>query len=900
MPDFRAYVRANLPPLGLGPEREAEIAEELSQQLEEHYERARTEGGSDEQAWERIRQQVPSWEKLAGEIRAVEKPAPKLTTKPPVAQPVPNGKSRLVADFFDDVRFGLRLLVKSPGFSVPALLTLALAIGVNATLFGVVRKVLIEPLPFPDADRIVTLWEHNTNDGIERDDVPPANFLDWVERQQVFESIAASNPFSYDYLSDGEPEKFVSAMVTEGFFDILGVPPLLGRTFVAQDHRPGRGDVAVLTHGFWRSRFGADPSIIGRVLVLSGKPFTVVGVLPPEFELRLHQPRRFMFTPQVPAEYWKNHRRSTYLKVVARLKPGVTLAQAQANMDAIAQQLAEELPQTNTGVGVSVVPLREHLVGAVEPVLLILMAAAGLVLLIASTNVANLTLARGMQRQRELAVRLALGSGRGRLTRQLLTESGVLACAGCLLGLLFSFANLRLFLGLVPAEVPRLSEAAVDGWVLAFGAAVTLLTVIIVGAVPAFHALRVNPHSQLREGVRASGGPTAMRARRFLLVTQVCLAVVLLVGAGLLLRSLDRLLRVEPGYTTERVVFLQQYVYREYHTDEQQSAYVSAALDSLNAVPGVRSAAAAVAVPLVSDYSTVSYPVLTDDQAPAPNLSEASAYWNVVSERYFETWGIPLIRGRVFNASDSRQSERVVVINEAMARRFWPGRDPLGDMVSLGSQPTVFRVIGIVGNVRHRTLLDEPRPEFYQAFAQHPSGAVSFLVRTDHESAGLIPALTETLWKLNDRIPFYQIETIEGLLAGSLAGRRFQTIILSAMALLALVLAAVGIYGVISFAAISRTKEVGIRMALGATAGAVVRMFIREGAWITAAGIAVGAPLAFALTLLLRSQLYEISPADPLTYGAIGLLLLGVAVCASFFPAFRAARADPVGSLRTE
>jgi putative ABC transport system permease protein len=810
----------------------------------------------------------------------------------------------------NDLRYAIRQLIKNPGFTAVVVLTLALGIGANTAIFSAVHKVLLERLPFPEPERIVTVWENNSKDGIERDDVSPANFLDWRDRNQVFEEMATSNPYSFDFTGVGDPEKLYSALVSKGFFNILQVKPLYGRYFTDEEYEPGRNHTVVMSYGLWQRRFGADPAVIGRVLTLNGAPYTVVGILPPEFELRLHSPDRELLAPQVIDEGWRLRRRATYLKVLARLKASVSLEQAQAAMDIVARQLAEEHPRENTGIGIKVVLFNDHLVGSVRLALLTLLGAASLVLLIACANVANLLLARGIQRQPEFAVRRAVGAGTKRLIIQLLTEGTVLAVAGGAAGLLLAYWGLQLILGVSPADIPRLAGVRLNGTVLAFAVGITSVTTLLFGLAPAIQLLRGDLHDRLKESGRsATTGRAGLRTRGVVVVVEVAMAVVLLIGSGLLLRSFATVLRSKPGFETHRMVTLQQFIWRKYPNPEQRLNYVREVLDRFRNVPGVLTAAVTTSLPLVESSSNSSYPVTPEGQAELPAGQEPTAYHTVVTPEYFAALGIPLVRGQSFTDFDHADARQVVLINEAMARKFWQSADPVGKKMvvhfrrgggrSTGG-PTTFEVAGVVGNVRHQSLVDEPRPEFFQPFAQNPSGSIILVVRTKMESAKLLPILKDTVWAVDRSLPFYQTATIEGLVAESLAEQRFQTTLLALFACLALLLAAVGLYGVINFATAQRTHEFGIRIAFGAQPRDLLALVLRQGLLLASAGVVMGIGGALATTQLLRGLLYQVSPLDPLTYGAIGALLLLVAAAACLVPALRATRVDPLVALRHE
>jgi putative ABC transport system permease protein len=800
---------------------------------------------------------------------------------------------------WQDLRYGARMLLKQPGFTLIAVFTLALGIGATTAIFSVVNAVLIRALPYRDADRIMTLWQRNTQSGAKEDGASPANFLDWQSRSQSFTEMAAAEPYSLNLTGQDEPEAFRAWLVTEGFFQILGVGALHGRTFAPEEYKAGNARVVVISHGLWRRRFGGDPHLIGRTLRFSGQQYTVVGVLPPEFEFPTG---REMWAPRVITERDRMMRGGGYIPVVARLKPGVTPAEAQQEMDAVAAALAQEFPQANRERGVAVVPLAEQLTGRVRPALVVLAGAVGLLLLIACANVASLLLARGAEREREFAVRAALGAARGRLVRQLLTESLLLALAGGLGGILLAGWACGAMLALIPGGLPRAGEVGVDGRVLAFAVAVSALTALIFGLAPALKFSRPDPNKSLKEGGRGASGPARQRLRQALVVSEVALALVLLVGAGLLVRSFARLLEVNPGFSTERALALEVHAWGVARTPEQRADFFEQTIDRIAALPGVRAAGAVSALPF---HESAIDPTITftveGRPVPAPG-QEPTAYLTVATADYFNALDIPLRRGRFFTRFDRRDSAPVALVNETMARRYWPGEDPVGRKItaSLFGQLINCEIVGVVGDVRHTGLDSEPRPELFRPHLQSAYGSMTYVVRTVGDPLQLLPAVKREVWAVNKNLPFTSTATVAELVSRTLAARRFTLVLLGSFAALALALAAVGLYGLMSFTTRQRTHEIGVRMALGARGRDITRLVVSEGLLLALAGVAVGAAGAWALTRFLGGLLFGVSATDPLVFAALSLLLLAVALVACFVPAWRATRVDPMAALRYE
>ena len=808
---------------------------------------------------------------------------------------------------WQDVRYSTRMLLKHPAFTLIAVITLALGIGANAAIFSIINSVLLRSLPYEDPDRIVTLWENNTKESLPRDDVSPANFLDWRERQQVFSEIAFANPNSLDYSGGEEPEVIRAAMVSKGFFQVFGVGALYGRTFLPEEYEAGKNQVVMLSHGVWQRRFGGDKNIIGKALTLDGAPTTVVGVMPPTFRLHLFDREEEMWSPQVPSDAMKQQRKATYLKVVARLKPNVSLAQAQSDLDNIAAQLAQENPNTNQGLGVAAISLPEHLKGKWRRALVILFAAVGLVLLIACANVANLSLARGCQREREFSIRAAIGAGRARIVRQLLIESLLLAALGCGGGLLLAIWGVDFIVAFNPGDIPRIDQVRLDGLTLAFVAIIGFLTTLIFGLAPALQLSKPDLQSCLKEtGQTITASKARHRLRNTLVVTQIALAFVLLVGAGLVLRSFVSLLRVDPGFAADKVVAIQAFIWDRYNKPEQRQAYTKETLEKIESLPGVEAAGVTTAIPLLESSQTSSLPFAVEGRPPEQTGQEPVAQFTIASPNYFSAIGARLLKGRLFNQFDDKDSTRVALINDTMAKRNWPGEDPVGAKFTLkrGGRDarggTTLEVVGVVSDQRQDGLEKTPREEFFVPYAQSPSGSTIFVVRTRSDPNALLQALKARIWESNSTQPFYAVTTMDQLVSNSLKARRFNLMLLGALAVLALTLASVGIYGVISFTTGQRTHEIGVRMALGAQTRDILRLVVGEGMALTLLGIGIGAVASFAVMRSLSSLLFNISPTDPLTFVFIAVLLAGVALLACLFPARRATKVDPLVALRYE
>lgn len=801
-----------------------------------------------------------------------------------------------------DLRYALRQLIRRPLFTVVAVITLALGIGATTTIFSVVDHLILRDLSFPDPDRVVTVWQDNRRENLPLDDVAPANFLDWKERNRVFEAIGAAEPYSVDLTGpDFQPEVIFAANVTEGFFEALGVAPARGRLLQSQDFREESGRVAVMGHGLWQQRFGGDPDIVGRALTLDGDPYVIVGILPQDFDLGLMYSvqRRELWLPRVLQGWEEGARSSSWWSVVARVKPGTSLAQAQADMDRVAANLATEYPVTNDEVGVTVVPLHEHLVGNARPTLLILLGAVAIVLLIACANVAHLQLARGTERVDEFAVRAALGGERSRLIRQLLTESLVLALLGTVAGLAVAYWGVDVVKVLSPGDIPRMDAVSVDVRILVFAVGIAVFTAVIFGLAPALQFSSPRLLEALKEG-RIGAGKSRARVRGGLIMAETALALTLLIGAGLLIRSFMAILAVDPGFRTENVIAAQVFYYEDGHTAQDRIEFFRETVERIETLPAVRTAGAVSAAPFLAANIDIRQSfVVTAEPTPRAG-EEPQGYISVTTPRYFETMGIPLLRGRVFTDFDRSDAPGVAVINETLRRRYWPSEDPVGKSIRIGTAQQSREIVGVVGDVRHTGLDEDPRPEIFVPHAQAGSGSMTYFVRTSGDPAAVLQDVQQVVWDLAPLQTFYQTGTVNGLISRTLTGRRFSLLLLNIFAAIALLMAAVGIYGVMSFSVTQRTHEVGIRMALGADRDDVVRMVVGEGMKLAAAGVALGLVVAAFGTQVLSSLLFGIPPRDSVAFVLAVLVLVIGALIASYVPARRATRVDPMEALRYE
>ena len=809
----------------------------------------------------------------------------------------------MLADLLHDLRYAARIQLKNPAFTIVAVIALALGIGANTAIFSVVNTVLLRPLPYKDPDRLVMVWEDATKAGFPRDVPTNANFIDWRDQNQVFEGMAAIADESFNLTGAGDPERLEGRRVSANLFPMLGVEPQIGRVFSAAEDQPGSQRVVLLSYGLWQRRFGGDPSIVGKPLTLNGESHTVVGVMPARFQFPTSDDQAWVpiaFTPQQAAS-----RNRHYLQVIARLKPGVTLAQAQTEMSTIATRLEQQYPQSNADLGATVTSLHEHLVGDIKPALLILLGAVGLVLLIACANVANLLLARAAVRQKEIAVRIALGARRLRLVRQFLTESVLLSTLGGIVGLAIAFTGLVLLRTFIPENISQAREISIDLKVLGFTLFVSVLTGVIFGLAPAIQAVRFNQSETLKEGGRdAATGGSGKRLRSVLVMAEVAISLVLLIGAGLLINSFLRLRNVDPGFRADNLLTMKIVLPEPKYEDfERRQAFYTDLVQRVESIAGVRSAAVTTNLPLYRQGNSIT--VRIEGRPEPPPGQEQVVVTRIISPGYFDTMTIPLLSGRKLNDQDVATSRNAsAVISETMARRFWPNEDPVGKRLAAGrvtSDEDWINVVGVVKDVRQFELTAEPRPQMYLSYRQAGFFAPrDLVVKTDIEPTSMAATVRNAVWEIDKDQPVSDIRTMEAILADSIARQRFSMLLLAIFAGVALILAAVGIYGVMSYSVAQRTHEIGIRMALGAQTGAVLKLAVGYGMKLVIVGIVVGLIAAFALTRLMSTLLFGVTATDPTTFTLISLLLVGVSALASYIPARRATKVDPIIALRYE
>src|SRR5262245_6298230 len=813
---------------------------------------------------------------------------------------------RFIGTLIQDLRYGARMLRRSPGFTFVAVLTLTLGIGANTAIFSVVNGVLLSPLPYFEPERLVMVWADDpimqAQTGLPDFPVTVADFVDWRNQNQGFEHMAAMEGWGMNLTDGGEPESVVGLRASASLFPLLGASLAVGRAFLPEEDRAGAERVVVLSHGLWQRRYGADPKLIGQKMTLDNETYTVIGVTAPDFQFprRGEIPSYFhvttkpdLYLPTAFTPEQMNNRSEARRAVIARLQPVVSLGQASAEMNAIARRLTEQYPQTNTDKGVRLAPLHQQVVGKARTALLALLGAAGFVLLIACANVANLLLARAAGRQKEMAIRAALGASRGRVMRQLLSESLLLAFAGGAAGLLSAVWGVKLLLAIAPDNLPRAYDIRLDTRVAGFTLLVSLLTGIVFGLLPALQASKLDLGVTLKEGGRDAAGLLRRRLRGFLIVTEVALAFVLLIGAGLLIRSFARLTEVDPGFDPQGVLMMNVWPQPPKYTNSQANAFHHQTLELVRALPGVEAAAMVHPAPLSGESRATSFGI---EGRPSPKEEQFDAGLRIVSPEFFKTFRVPLVDGRLIAESDDAEAPPVVVVNESLVRLYFANENPLGKRIVMSGE--THAIAGVVGDVKHSALDEEAKAELYLPMAQSTRRHMTLAVRASGDPLQIVAAVRGQIRAVDTEMPIFNLQMMERLIDKSVAPRRFNMLLLGAFALVGLALAAVGLYGVMSYTVTQRTHEIGVRMAMGAQTGDVLRQIIGEGMKLALIGALLGLGGALALTRLLKTLLFGVSAIDPPTFIAIAALLIMMALLACWIPARRATKVDPLLALR--
>ena len=797
-----------------------------------------------------------------------------------------------------DFRYGLRTLARRPAFTVVAVITLALGIGANTAIFSVVYGVLLRPLDYPAPDQLVAFRESNP---LRQPDsqIAPGNFLEWQRQNTVFSDVVAYRTVSYNLTGDGVPERLLASRVSAKTLKTLGAQLILGRDFLDEEDQAGRDKVVIIGEGLWRRRFGSQTNIIGKTLKLSGEDHTVVGVVANDFRLP-DQRERELWTPIAFKESERNLHHARYVEAIGRLKPGVSLDQAQSEMTAIAGRLTQEHPEANAGWTVRVTPVLDFAVGDAGTTLWLLFSAVGLVLLIACANVTNLLLARAASRQKEIAIRVALGAGRRRIIRQLATESLLLAFLGALAGWPLAVWGLKALLAIAPADLPRLAAITIDNRALLFTLAITVLTALLFGLVPALQLARTSANDTLKAG--GTGGDRTTGSNRLgslLIAAEVALALILLVGGGLLLRTIQQLHRVNPGFDDRNVLAVTLQLPDRKYSDSKQVALFSQTLEQqISALPEVQATGVARILPIIHELSTGFY---VEGKAREPDNQLPQTSYSAVSPSYFAALKIPLVAGRAFDDRDDQAAPRVAIVSAAMAQRFFPGESPIGKRINVVTGPESFReIVGVVADVKQKGLTRETTPHVYEPFSQAPDHFLTLLVRSSHDAAALVPTIRSKVFALDPELPLQRVSTLDTVLSNSIRQQRFASVVLSVFAVVALVLALAGLYGVISYSVAQRTRELGIRVALGAQISDVLRLVLKQGMAYVLLGEVVGILSGLALTRLLSGLLFGVTPTDALTFFTVAISLFLVALAACYVPARRATKVDPLKALRYE
>jgi putative ABC transport system permease protein len=896
MPEWKNQIRRRLAGLKLEPAREAAIVEELAQHLEDCYEALLARGETPAEAERLTLAELSDGELLARELRRSERQVP----QEPIVLGTSRGKS-MIADLWQDLRYGSRMLLKSKGFTAIAVLSLALGIGANTAIFSLVNAVMLRPLPYKEPERLVKIWAKEFKTGRDQLSVWAADLADWKRQNQSFEDMAAAHYAVFRLAGEDGTEQIFSGVASANLFPLLGVEAAIGRTFSPEEEQPGHHKVVLISHGLWQSRFGSDPNLSGKTVRVDGESHTVVGILPPGFkfhflrEIQIWKPLVLDTKALTHRHAWPN------VQVIARLKPNIALPQARAEMETITGRLAREYPSTNAGFGARVTPFHEEVTGHTHQTLLILVAAVGFVLLIACANVTSLLLSRAIEREKEVAVRLVLGAGRRRVIQQLLVESLLLSSLGGTLGLLLTAWGVSALVPLIPFNVPRADEVSLDSRVLGFTLVVSMLTGVLFGLAPALQASKPNLNEALKESDRGRVAARRSLLRNCLVVAQVALTLVLLAGAGLMANSFIRLRRLDPGFTTERLLTMNiRLSLSMYAQDHQWAVFFQQLTERVRGLPGVEDATATSTLALSA--SDILQPFSIEGRPPSPG-EKPMASFSAIDHEYFRVMGISLTKGRYFDFQDRPGTMPVAIINEHLARRYWPDEDALGKRLIVKryrDTDELLTIVGVVRDVKQARLEAEPEPHLYRPHLQKPWAKMYLIVRAADDPLSLAKPVRDVVRSFNKDQPVSEVATMEQLRSRWLVQPRFYLLLLGIFAAVAITLSAVGIYGVVSYSVTQRTREIGVRMALGAQPREVLRLVVGQGMKLAFIGASIGLAAAYALTRLMSELLFGVKAHDPATFVLITLMLAAVTLIACYIPARRATKVDPMVALRYE
>lgn len=897
MPDWKHTIQSKLTGLELEPIREADIIEEFTQHLEDRYQELLRCGATPEEAYQMTLQELFDRQLLARQLQRVEQ---KMELEPVIFGN--DWRKNMLTDLWQDLRYGMRTLVKQRGFTLIAVITLALGIGANTAIFSVVNSVLLRPLPYKYPDRLMMIRETKLPQFSEFA-VSPANFLDWQKQTTVFEHLVGTRPASLNLTGTGDPEQLRGMTISADFCAMLGIRPQIGREFLPEEGQPEHSNVAILSHGLWQRRFGGDPGIINQTISLNNQSYTIVGVMPPNFyflerDYDLWTPLAFT------AEQAQNRGGHNISRVIGQIKPGVTVEQARTELSTLAQQLATTYPIIE-GWNIKLLPLLESTVSRIKPALLVLLGAVAFVLLIACANVANLLLARATGRQKEIAIRTALGAGRWRIIRQLLTESVLLSILGGVLGLLLANWSLSILMKFVPQNLPRMNDVALDSRVFIFAAAITLLTGIIFGLVPALQASKPNLNDVMKDGGRGSteGGHRQV-VRNALVVLEVTAALVVLVGAGLMIKTFIRLQQVDTGFNPDHALTVAVSLSPAKYPESQRVAFFQQLIEKVKPLPGVQSVGVTSLMPFSERDSVGSFVI--QGRPPLPQGTIQPTNYFAVNPEYFTAMGIPLLRGRFFTEQDSANTAAVAIVNETMVRKLFPNEDPIGKHITFDNpdkNPTWIEIVGVVGDIKHYALDREASMQTYWPYTQDTNANMTLVARTSGDPTSMASAIRSQVLSIDKEQPVSAINTLDKMVSTSIAQQQFSMLLFGVFAMVAMALASIGIYGVLSYSVTQRKHEIGIRLALGAQASDVLRMIIGQGLLLAGVGIVCGVAVALTLAKLTTSfsgLLYGVQATDPQIFAGIAILLIFVALLACYLPARRATKVDPMVAMRGE